>query len=135
MSRKDVPGTIYLLCFEKPLAHARHYLGWTEDADPSKRLDTHRSGDGSPLVRAVVRSGIDFRLVRTWDGKTRHDERRLKKRKDVAVLCPVCRSAALARKAQAATRRRMERKAETAVKVEAVRFEQERWDASLSLPF
>lgn len=88
--RRDVPGTIYLIHFETPLKHAKHYLGWTE-GDVSKRLWTHCNGDrGGPskLVQAVRRAGIRLAVVRTWRG-TRRDERRMKQR-GKSRMCPVC---------------------------------------------
>lgn len=85
--RRVKHGTIYLLHFAKPYHHARHYLGWAVNADD--RFQQHMSGGGSPLVKAVVESGIGVKIVRTWDG-TRDDERALKNRKNSTKLCPLC---------------------------------------------
>ena len=88
--RENVPGLIYLLHFDRPLHHARHYLGWTEGETLTERLDRHRSGHGSKLVAAVRRAGIDFKVARIWSG-TRHDERKLKKSKNVPRrYCLIC---------------------------------------------
>lgn len=89
MRRENVPGTIYLLHFSEPYVRARHYLGWTE-RDVSARLAEHLKGKGSPLVRAVVSAGITVSLVRTWEGVTRHEERRLKNLKGIKRHCPAC---------------------------------------------
>lgn len=78
---------VYLLHFDKPLRHARHYLGYAEDVE--KRLKRHRSGAGSRLLAALKRAGIEFTLVRTWEGD-RKFERSLKQRKNSPDLCPVC---------------------------------------------
>ena len=46
-----VPGTIYLLHFDRPYKHARH---WAQDLN--SRLAEHRRGTGAPLLQ-VVRDG------------------------------------------------------------------------------
>jgi predicted GIY-YIG superfamily endonuclease len=92
-SKKQV-GTIYLIHFDEPvgnlshaLSQASHYMGWTSDLD--KRLDRHRLGQGSSLMRHVEQSGIRWSVVRTWQG-TRDDERALKNQKNSKRYCPVC---------------------------------------------
>ena len=69
-------STVYLLHFDRPLAHARHYLGSTAN------LDTR-------LMEVVTALGIGFQLARTWAGG-RPEERRLKRRKNSPRLCPIC---------------------------------------------
>lgn len=83
-------GTVYLIHFDEPVKRARHYMGWT--AKPvEERITRHTSGDGSRLMRAVVRAGIGFRVVRTWERVDRNFERTLKNKKCAPRLCPVCR--------------------------------------------
>lgn len=96
-------GTVYLLHFERPVHHAQHYLGWTENLD--RRLSEHGTREGSPLVAAAAALGIPFELVRTWDGD-RHLERRLKDGANARYLCPKCRPAKNAAKAADMRRRR-----------------------------
>lgn len=80
-------GVLYLLHFERPLHHARHYLGFCSSYEGlESRLDYHARGQGSPLLRAV---GRGWKVARLWKG-TRDDERRLKNRKEAPSLCPVC---------------------------------------------
>jgi predicted GIY-YIG superfamily endonuclease len=79
-------GTIYLIHFDHPVAHARHYLGWTSDLP--ERLRVHLAGQGSPLIRAASHGGA-VRLVRTWVG-TRSDERKMHSRHENPRMCPVC---------------------------------------------
>ena len=79
--------TIYLLHFQQKYFHAQHYLGSTKDL--TRRLEEHRSGHGSKLIRAVIAAGIDFQLVRTWPGG-RTEERRLHNRNNSPKLCPIC---------------------------------------------
>ena len=79
---------IYLIHFDKPYHHARHYMGFTDDLEA--RIERHRSGDGSRLLRALKVAGIGWRLAATWNGD-RNMERRFKKRKNSPKMCPVCR--------------------------------------------
>ncbi len=81
--------TCYLLHFDRPYRHARHYLGYADDLDA--RIARHRSGDGARLVEVAAGAGIDFVVARTWAGD-RTLERRLKRRKASPRLCPVCRA-------------------------------------------
>ena len=89
MSRK---GSIYLLHFDSRYRHAGHYIGWTKERIPRARIDAHRAGTGARLTRVLRDHGIGFSVARVWMGKTRDDERKLKRRKNAAArLCPVCR--------------------------------------------
>lgn len=83
---------IYLVHLDRPLGHARHYIGYTGKASVQQRLKRHRAGRGARLLRVCNREGIEYRVVRVWRG-TRKDERRLKKRGGAAPLCPICRDA------------------------------------------
>lgn len=86
-------GTIYLVHFERPFRHAKHYLGWT-GGSLAERFARHRSlaplRRGSALLRAVFAAGIEFKVVRTWKGD-RNRERRMKNDGHSARVCPVCR--------------------------------------------
>lgn len=82
-------ATVYLLHFERKYHHAQHYLGITDNLQ--QRLEVHRSGQGSPLVRAAVQSGISFQLAKTWQGD-RYLERHLKSWHKSRQLCPICRA-------------------------------------------
>jgi|SRR5579875_1840578 len=86
--RTSVLGLIYLLHFERPYHHARHYLGWTEGALET-RLDRHMLGNGARLVSVVTEAGIGMELARLWSG-ARDLERQLKRRKNSPKLCPIC---------------------------------------------
>jgi len=79
----------YLLHFEPPYRHARHYLG-VSDRDVPGRIAYHLEGRGSPLVRAVVSSGGRVFHVRTFAGMSRADERRLKRQGGLSRHCPAC---------------------------------------------
>lgn len=84
-------GTIYLLHFDRPLHHAKHYLGWAKD-DPMDRVNDHLAGlSRVAIMRAAVAAGIHVELVRTWPAD-RTTERKLKNRKNARGLCPICRA-------------------------------------------
>lgn len=82
-------GTIYLLHFDEPFGHARHYLGWAHRLDA--RLAHHERGTGANLLKHVRAAGISWTLARTWNGD-RHLERRLKNRGGAARHCPICKA-------------------------------------------
>ena len=84
----------YLLHFNRPFGHARHYLGITTNL--AWRLRRHSSGDGAKLLRHVKEAGITWQVAREWqeDDKPveltwREFELRLKGR-HAARQCPIC---------------------------------------------
>lgn len=85
-------GSGYLLHFDPPYKHARHYLGYVHGGveNIESRLEYHLAGHGSRLVRAAVAAGCEVRVVRTWHPFDRDTERLIKKRKCTPRLCPVC---------------------------------------------
>lgn len=85
---KGAIGVIYLLHFDRSLAHAKHYVGWTTDL--VVRLDEHGGANGSKLMQAVKAAGIGWALARTWSGDRDH-ERRIKRAGGKSRICPVCR--------------------------------------------
>jgi hypothetical protein len=88
----DRRRVVYLLHFERPYAHAQHYLG-TTTRRLGVRLVEHIGGraNGSKLVAAVVAAGIPIRVARLWPGGDGL-ESRLKRRKKGPSLCPICRA-------------------------------------------
>jgi predicted GIY-YIG superfamily endonuclease len=80
-------GTVYLLHFDQPYRHARHYIGWTLDL--AARLAEHARGQGARLLAVVRDAGIGWRLARTWPG-TRARERQLKRQGGASRRCPCC---------------------------------------------
>ncbi len=74
MTRQQI-GVIYMLHFDRPYKHARHYVGWTDDL--LDRLDTHAKGHGARLVAVIWQAGIGFTLIRICEG-TRSTERAIK---------------------------------------------------------
>ena len=88
---------VYLIHFDRPYKHARHYTGWTRNAKTlPRRIAHHRNGTGARLMQVVTEAGITFEVAKTWPDGTRDDERRLKRRGGAARICPTCRAAATA---------------------------------------
>jgi predicted GIY-YIG superfamily endonuclease len=79
--------TVYLLHFDRPYKHARHYTGYT--ADLPARLRAHRTGHGARLLAVVAAAGIGWTLARTWPGG-RERERQLKRQGGASRHCPLC---------------------------------------------
>jgi hypothetical protein len=80
---------LYLIHFDRPLHHARHYLGYSDEARVRMRMLVHRSGRGAKLLAALRKASIDWAVVRTMEGD-RKRERQLKNRHNSPRLCPVC---------------------------------------------
>jgi predicted GIY-YIG superfamily endonuclease len=81
-------GTVYLLHFDRPYRHARHYVGWAKDIDA--RLAQHGTGHGARLLQVVQAAGITWTLARTWPGATRNRERQIKRMGGAGRRCPLC---------------------------------------------
>jgi predicted GIY-YIG superfamily endonuclease len=58
---------VYLIHLDQPLAHARHYIGFTDDLE--RRLHEHQQGNGAKMLAAVARAGISWRLARIKVGR------------------------------------------------------------------
>lgn len=89
MPKRPATGTVYLIHFKTPYKHARHYLGYTENFND--RMEAHRKGQGSRLLKVIMDAGIEWEVVRTWTEASRRTERKLKNRGGAARLCPLCR--------------------------------------------
>jgi hypothetical protein len=87
---QDVPlsgNKVYLIHFDKPLCHARHYLGFSEDLPG--RIQKHRNGQSAAFMKAISKQGISWHVLRIWDGD-RTFERMLKDQHNASHLCPTC---------------------------------------------
>ncbi len=83
---------VYLIHFDQPYYHARHYLGTTNDLDA--RLRQHMQGrryGGARLMEVITQMGITWRLAATWVGG-RDLEKRLKSWCNSSRLCPICKA-------------------------------------------
>lgn len=81
-------GTVYLVHAARPLHGKRHYLGFTENV--AARVKRHKAGRGTPLLGAMTKRGISWRVVRTWRKRDGYFEQDLKRRFTLEQLCPVC---------------------------------------------
>ena len=81
-------GTVYLLHFDQPYKHARHYVGWTA-RNIKRRLAEHEAGRGARLLAVVRAAGIGWQLARMWPG-SRERERQIKRQGGHARKCPLC---------------------------------------------
>ena len=85
---------VYLLHFNKPYwTNCRHYIGYT--SKPVKqRVNAHKAGKGSLLVRYALAKGCTFVVAKTWQFDTkweaRHFERRQKRNGHLPKICPKC---------------------------------------------
>jgi predicted GIY-YIG superfamily endonuclease len=77
----------YLLHFDRPYKHTRHYTGTA--ADLQARLADHQAGRGARLLQVAKDAGISWVLARTWPGG-RQRERQLKIQGGASRRCPLC---------------------------------------------
>ena len=92
-------GVVYLIHFNSPYKHSKHYLGFTTNL--AERIADHRAGVGSRLLQVVNNAGISWKVARTWSGNRRL-ERQLKRRKEAPALCPLCAGEAAFKRARKA---------------------------------
>ena len=86
---------IYILHFDEPLKHARHYCGYAYSFESLEvRIKLHARGaappQGARLTQVLHQSGIGFTLARILPGD-RNEERRLKNTRNIPKYCPMCR--------------------------------------------
>jgi len=82
---------VYILHFDKPFGHARHYVGYCKDNRFEERLQEHASGRGSLFLKKVIEAGITWELVATFPNATENFERRIKEVwKNTSRLCSIC---------------------------------------------
>ena len=93
MSAPAPTPACYLLHFDRPYRHARHYLGSTTHHLP-RRVARHKAGTGARLIQVITAAGIGFVLVRPWPGG-RDRERQLKKQGGRSRLSPICKGTML----------------------------------------
>jgi hypothetical protein len=55
------------------------------------RIEAHKKGEGSPLIKAVVEAGISFHVAQIIPGKNFKFEKTIKAYKNTRRLCPICR--------------------------------------------
>src|SRR6202044_1541011 len=82
-------GNTYLIHFERPFRHARHYRGWTP-RPALQRFADHLAGRGANLTAKVAAAGIGMKLARVWPDTTRDYEDAIKHHGGAARMCPEC---------------------------------------------
>jgi len=87
--KRNYSGMVYLIHFDEPYEHARHYIGFSKNFN--KRMLEHAAGTGSRLMQVVTEAGITWRVAEVWYGD-RYLERRFKRQKNSARFCPICAS-------------------------------------------
>lgn len=82
---------VYLLHFDRPLRHARHYLGEaTTESVRELAFDGFLPENRGPLLNAAIAAGIRFIVARVWPGDAAV-RRRIRALGPPARLCPICR--------------------------------------------
>jgi hypothetical protein len=81
-------GLVYTLHLWPPIAHAKHYTGWTRNLP--QRLADHALGRGGRLPQVQVERGGSWVVAQTEPG-SRGKERQLKKH-GAARRCEVCKA-------------------------------------------
>lgn len=81
-------GSVYLIHFDRPYRHAKHYTGWALDLE--SRLALHAAGQGARLLAVIRDAGIGWQVARTWENVDRHFERSLKNQGGASRRCPLC---------------------------------------------
>jgi predicted GIY-YIG superfamily endonuclease len=87
-----VRQTVYLLHFDRPFHHARHYIGYTQRDDVAERLAEHVAGRGANLVKHAINAGITVVIARVWQNVSRGTERKKKNQGGAARICPICKA-------------------------------------------
>lgn len=84
-------GHVYIIHFDAPLHHARHYVGFAGAGNLSARIRAHLKGQGARLMEVVKERGIGWKVSRVWSGTTRLFERGIKNEAHTSRHCPACR--------------------------------------------
>ncbi len=79
---------MYLLHFDKPYHHAKHYLGIAKNGI-ERRVAEHLAGQGANLTRILKLNGIGFVVAKTWLDVPKKSEMKLKGR-GLSEYCPIC---------------------------------------------
>ena len=81
---------IYLIHFQTPFMHCKHYLGYCADDRLEKRIYEHFNAPRVALMQMIKRKGIPWEVARLMEGG-RDREAHLKYQiKKIAPYCPIC---------------------------------------------
>lgn len=79
-------GWVYLIHFDRPYKHAKHYIGFTKNVE--LRMLRHEAGRGSRLMQVITEAGIGWKIDRVWYAD-RYFERKLKNH-SATRYCTTC---------------------------------------------
>lgn len=85
------PGWVYILHFDEPIEHARHYIGSSNQL--TQRLYAHAVGRGATLTQVAFFRGIGFRIGYVGQARRlspRSLERRAKHWHGAYQFCAIC---------------------------------------------
>lgn len=88
---------LYLLHFDPPYKHARHYLGYAVGLGRGRKYASDQA-DGlaigaHELVMAAQWGGCEITVADVLYGEGRDTQRRMRRNGSLSRFCPVCRSA------------------------------------------
>ncbi len=69
---------VYILRFNPPLKHARHYVGTCAAHRLNQRLAEHRAGTGAKITAAAVEQGIQLEVACVIENADHAVERQIK---------------------------------------------------------
>lgn len=79
---------LYLLHFDTPYKHAKHYLGIAYSGIEN-RIEDHRNGRGANITKVLKANNITFTVAKTWLQVPRKSEMKMKGR-GLTEYCPIC---------------------------------------------
>lgn len=86
-----VRGDVYVLHFDQPLGHARHYTGFAKAGLLAARLAEHERGCGARLTQVALERGIGWTVAKVFEGVSLGFEWELKiRRRTACAYCPLC---------------------------------------------
>lgn len=89
-----IPGCVYILHFDEPLAHAQHYIGCSDDLP--NRVADHANGLGARLTQVLQELGMHWTVAAIYTPKPHESltlrtlERFAKSHKQARDYCPIC---------------------------------------------
>lgn len=88
---------LFLLHFNEPYQHARHYLGYAvgtgRGAKYAKAICKGTALGPHELVMAAQWSGIEMEVAEVWVGEGRTLQRRMRSNGSLSRFCRICREA------------------------------------------
>ena len=82
--------SVYILHFTEKLHNAQHYVGCTENLPRRMNEHLHGYSNGSKLVRAVIKNGIEVIVAKVYPDGDRALEKKIKAIKKTSLVCPIC---------------------------------------------